>query len=94
MLVALAAIASLTFVTWLQQRRLDAERDRHRDEVSELFNRIQHPAVFQPTPSQEETIRQGDAAKPEPDEFELAGHVFPMAEGPDGDDPFAFGEND
>lgn len=49
---------------------LRAERERHRDEIAELTNKIQYPQIYQPTPAQRQPQE-----RPEPpdDEFELAG---------------------
>lgn len=57
---------------------LEDERRAHRNEVAELLNRLQHPRIYQPTPEQEQTIRQavGPDEREGADLFELAGRDY------------------
>lgn len=93
-IAAIAAVAGAAMVLFIAFRLLktidlvidnmSAERARHRGELEGLFNRIQHPRIFQPTPDQEKTIRQQTVSQ-RSDEFERAGRVFnfePAADAP------------
>jgi hypothetical protein len=80
-LAALVSAGLLVFVCVRLMQSLDhvlaigaAERERHRVELEGLFNRVQHPRVYQPTAEQERTIR--TAREPARDEFERAGRIF------------------
>lgn len=80
-LTAAVASALIVWVCFRLMKTLDrmltvqtAERERHRIELEGLFNRIQHPRVYQPTAEQEKTIREAQA--PRADDFEKAGRVF------------------
>jgi hypothetical protein len=94
-IAAVAAVAGAAMVLWIAFRLLKtidlvidnmaAERARHRGELEGLFNRIQHPRVFQPTPEQEKTIRHQTAVSQRSDDFNRAGRVFnfePQADAP------------
>lgn len=82
--VGLAALVSAGLLVFVNVKLLDAleklmilnstERERHRVELEGLFNRVQHPRVYQPTAEQEKTIR--SAREPARDDFEMAGRVF------------------
>lgn len=69
--LALVAALIVSNAAWLVY--LDRRDRRHRDQLSELITRIQHPQLVNPRALETPLPPPPD---PEPDERELAGQVF------------------